>query len=202
MDDEAVSIGIVVPAEYFTSRKLSKADFIREEMKTLNPELARRVTDVEFVEDARAISNYSYQVKNFTGKGFLCVGDSHRFIDPIFSLGLLFATKEAQFAAEAVRDYLAGKNHDAANPFADYEYYADQAQDIIKTMLDCFWEWPLQFQRFVHYTHQEEIIDLFAGRIYGREVHEYDSVKRMRRMLNMPKANQQASAEAGNAISA
>ena len=202
LDDEAVSLGIVVPAEYFTSRKLSKMDFIREEMKTLNPELARRVTNVEFVEDARAVSNYSYQVKNFTGKGFLCVGDSHRFIDPIFSLGLLFATKEAQFAAEAVRDYLAGKNSDAANPFADYEYHADQAQDVIQTMLDCFWEWPLQFQRFAHYTHQEEIIDLFAGRIYGREVHEYDSVKRMRRMLNMPKTSQQASAEPETAITA
>ncbi|MGH7839881.1 MAG: NAD(P)/FAD-dependent oxidoreductase, partial [Candidatus Binataceae bacterium] len=43
LDEEVVSLGIVVPAEYFASRKLSKLDFIREEVMTLNPELTRRV---------------------------------------------------------------------------------------------------------------------------------------------------------------
>jgi flavin-dependent dehydrogenase len=185
LDKDVVSIGIVVPSEYFTSRKLSKEEFIKAELQTLNPELTRRVQNVEFVEEARAISNYSYQIKNFTGKGFLCVGDSHRFIDPIFSLGLLFATKEAQYSAEAIRDYMAGTNRDAENPFLGYQEYVEKGQDIIQSMLDCFWEWPFAFQRFAHHTHHEEIIDLFAGRIYGPEVHEYDSVKRMRRLLTM-----------------
>ncbi|MGH9495134.1 MAG: NAD(P)/FAD-dependent oxidoreductase, partial [Candidatus Sulfotelmatobacter sp.] len=185
LDKEIVSLGIVVPSEYFTSRKLSKMDFIKEEMHTINPELSRRVQDVNFVEDGRAASNYSYYVRNFTGKGWLCVGDSHRFIDPIFSLGLLFATKEAQFASEAVRDYLAGKGYDDDNPFSEYESYVDQGQDIIQTMLDCFWEFPLIFGRFAHMTHPEEIVDLFAGRIYGQEVHQYDSVLRMKRLLDM-----------------
>lgn len=188
LDDEVVSLGVVVPSEYFASRKLSKLDFLKEETLTLNPELTRRVEDVKFVEEARAASNYSYYIKNFTGKGYLCVGDSHRFIDPIFSLGLLFASKEAQFSAEAVRDYLAGKNRDAANPFAEYESHADQGQDIIQTMLDCFWEWPLPFQRFAHWTHQEEIVDLFAGRIYGPQLQKYDSVQRMRKLLASKRA--------------
>ncbi len=185
LDKDVVSIGVVTPSEYFTSQRLSKMDFLRQEMSTLNPELASRVTEVRFVEEAHAASNYSYYVKHFTGKGYLCVGDSHRFIDPIFSLGLLFATKEAQFAAEAVKEYLGGQGRDAENPFGAYELYADRGQDIIQTMLDCFWEYPLAFQRFAHATHQEEIVDLFAGRIYGDEVHEYDSVKRMRSSLDI-----------------
>ncbi|MGB7133617.1 MAG: NAD(P)/FAD-dependent oxidoreductase [Candidatus Sulfotelmatobacter sp.] len=185
LDPEVVSIGIVTPSDYFVSRKLSKEEFVKAELQTLNPELTRRVQDVQFVEEARAISNYSYQIRDFTGKGFLCVGDSHRFIDPIFSLGLLFATKEAQYAAEAIRDYRAGKNRDAENPFAEYADYVEKGQDVIQAMLDCFWEWPFAFQRFAHHTHQEEIVDLFAGRIYGPEVHEYDSVQRMRRLLAM-----------------
>lgn len=194
LDDEVVSLGVVVPAEYFAARRASKLDFLREEMMTLNPELAHRVQEVKFVEETRAISNYSYYIKHFTGKGFLCVGDSHRFIDPIFSLGLLFASKEAEFSALAVRDYLAGKNRDGANPFAEYERYADQGQDIIQTMLDCFWEYPLNFQRFAHWTHQEQTVDLFAGRIYGAEVQEYDLVKRMRNLLTVRRA-QAAAAE-------
>jgi flavin-dependent dehydrogenase len=185
LDKDIVSIGIVVPSDYFTGKKVSKMDFLVEEMKNLNPELTRRLVDATLVEEAFGASNYSYNIPNFTGKAFLCVGDSHRFIDPIFSLGLLFATKEAEYAARAVQEYLGGQNQDAENPFAAYERYADRAQDVIQTMLDCFWEWPLQFQRFAHMTHTEEIIDLFAGRIYGDAVHEYDSVKRMRRLLNM-----------------
>lgn len=185
LDKDVVSLGIVTPSEYFTSQRKSKLDFIRDEMQTLNPELSWRVKDVKFVEEGRGASNYSYYIENFTGKGFLCVGDSHRFIDPIFSLGLLFATKEAQYSADAIGRYLAGEGRDAENPFAAYQRYADRAQDIIQTMLDCFWEFPLQFQRFAHMTHREEIIDLFAGRIYGDAVHEYDTVKRMRRLLDM-----------------
>ncbi len=121
-----VSIGVVTPSEYFTSCKMSKDEFLRQEMKTLNAELARRVENVEFVEETRGISNYSYWIKNFVGDGFLCVGDSHRFIDPIFSLGLLFGTKEAEFAAEAINQYLSGKAANPENPFLDYQIYADK----------------------------------------------------------------------------
>lgn len=184
LDKEVVSIGIVTPSEYFTSQKISKMEFLVREKDTLNPELSWRLKDVKFVEKVRAASNYSYNIVRFTGKGFLCAGDSHRFIDPIFSLGLLFASKEAQLAAQAIGDYLSGKTSSEANPFAAYEHCASRGQDIIQTMVDCFWEFPLPFQRFVHWTHNEEMVDLFAGRLYGEEVHEYDSVKRMSHLMD------------------
>ena len=192
LDKDVVSIGVVTPSEYFTSRKLSKDEFLRQEMKTLNPELARRLQDVQLVEETRGISNYSYWIKKFVGKGFLCVGDSHRFIDPIFSLGLLFATKEAQFASEAINDYLGGRSKDPDNPFAEYEHYADQGQNIIQNMLDCFWEWPLPFQKYVHQTNTGELIDIFAGRVYGPEVHQTDAMLKMRRLLDITRAKQAA----------
>lgn len=184
LDEEVVSIGIVTPSEYFTSLKMPKMDFMMREKDIMNPELTWRLKDVKFVEEARGASNYSYNIERFTGKGFLCVGDAHRFVDPIFSLGLLFAAKEAQFAAEAVGDFLSGKTSNLDNPFAEYEKYATGGQDIIQTMLDCFWEFPLPFQRFVHWTHNEEMVDLFAGRLYGEKIHAYDSVKRMRHLLD------------------
>jgi 1H-pyrrole-2-carbonyl-[peptidyl-carrier protein] brominase len=184
LDEEVVSVGIVTPSEYFTSLKMSKMDFMMREKDILNPELTWRLKDVQFVEEARGASNYSYNIERFTGKGFLCVGDAHRFVDPIFSLGLLFAAKEAQFAAKAAGDFLSGKTSNLDNPFAEYERHATGGQDIIQTMLDCFWEFPLPFQRFVHWTHNEEMVDLFAGRLYGEQVQGYDSVKRMRRLLD------------------
>ncbi len=64
---------------------------------------------------------------------------------PIFSLGLLFASKEVQCAAEAIRDHLGGKDCDAANPFAGYEYCAERAQDVIQALIECLWNFPLLF---------------------------------------------------------
>jgi flavin-dependent dehydrogenase len=189
LDKDVVSVGVVVPSAYFTSRGLSKDEFLKQEMQTLNPELTNRVQNVEYVEETRGISNYSYWIKKFVGNGFLCVGDSHRFIDPIFSLGLLFATKESEFAAAAINEFLSGRAKDPNNPFAEYETYADKGQGIIQTMLDCFWEWPLPFQKYAHQTHRGQVIDMFAGRIYGEEVQQSDVVLKMRHLLSIKDAH-------------
>ena len=110
LDDDTVSIGIVIPSAYFLDKKESKRDFYLRELREIHPELARRIPDpVELVEDVHVIPNYSYQVKQFTGKGFICIGNSHRFIDPIFSFGLTVAMREAQFMAPIARDYLNGR---------------------------------------------------------------------------------------------
>lgn len=183
LDDEVVSVGVVVPSEYFKEQKLSKADFLRQELQTLNAELAKRVPDPQFTEEVRSISNYSYHLEHFTGKGFLCVGDAHRFIDPIFSFGLYFAMKEAEMAAQAVAQYCGGANREAANPFADYETTAKQGQNIVQDLVDCFWDFPLQFAYLVHYKHPLDIIDCFAGRIYGEEPQHLPGVQSMRKML-------------------
>ncbi len=183
LDDELVSVGVVVPAEYFKAQKLSKPDFLKQELMTLNPEMAKRVPDLNFAEEVRSISNYSYHVDHFTGKGFLCVGDSHRFIDPIFSFGLYFAMKEAEMASQAVAQYFVGENRDTANPFAAYEHTANQGQNIVQDLVDCFWDFPFQFAYLVHYKHPLDIIDCFAGRLYGDEQQELPGVKSMRQML-------------------
>jgi FADH2-dependent halogenase len=186
LDDEVVSVGVVVPGEYFNAQNLSKHDFLRQELRALNPELSRRLPDLTFVEDVYSASNYSYHVKQFTGKGFLCVGDSHRFIDPIFSFGVNFALKEAQFAAKAVVQYLAGKERDAGNPFAEYQARSERGQDIIQDLVDVFWEYPLRFVILVHHRHPEGMIDLFAGRIFSDDVLESEALQALRRCLDKP----------------
>jgi FADH2-dependent halogenase len=183
LDQEMVSIGVVVPSAYFTLQKLAKGDFLRQEMGTLNPELSSRVTDVTFVEEVRTASNYSYHVKQFTGPGFLCIGDSHRFTDPIFSLGLCLATNEAKFAAQAILQELGSQIQAPSNPFAAYQAMSEQGQDILQDLIDCFWDFPLAFQYMVNHRYKEDMIDCFAGRLYGDRISNSDGVKDMRRLL-------------------
>jgi len=170
LDEEVVSVGVVVPAAYFLDKKETKQAFLLRELREMHPELARRIsTPAELVEDVHVIPNYSYQVKKFTGKGFMCIGDAHRFIDPIFSFGLTVAMREAQFMAPVARDYLNGQNRDSQHPFSAYQLFCEKGIDILEDVLDSFWEYPLPFALLVHARYPEYMTDMFAGRIYEHQ---------------------------------
>src|SRR5262249_36910708 len=115
-----ISIGVVAPASHFKKQGLSKEDYLRKEMMDLNPELTRRLTKTHFLEEVRSITSYSYSAADYAGKGFVCVGDSHQFTDPIFSFGVFLAVKEAEMASEAIIKHLGGTNGSHDNPFAEY----------------------------------------------------------------------------------
>jgi flavin-dependent dehydrogenase len=169
LDDETVSVGVVVPSEYFAKRKESKHDFLVRELHELNPELKRRIPEIRLTEEVRAISNYSYHVDHFTGDGYICIGDSHRFIDPVFSFGLFFAMKEAELGAAAVGAYLEGVGRDKPNPFDDFERLSTSGMDTIQELIDAFWTQPLAFAVYVHSRYTGDCIDMFAGRVYMDE---------------------------------
>lgn len=91
--------------------------------------------------------------------------------------------REGEIAAEAIIDFLAGKLNGEGNPFAEYERYVDEGQDVVQALLDTFWEHPLAFALFAHKRYKEEVIDTFAGRIYGEEGRNNKAVIAMRKLL-------------------
>ena len=171
LDDEVTSIGVVVPASYFRETTESKDDFLCREMRDLNAGLSARIPEPRLIEPTHVIANYSFQVRNFAGPGYICVGDAHRFVDPIFSFGLYVAMKEAGLAADAAAGYLEGKGRNSANPFHDYMLHVESAIDILEDVLDTFWENPLGFAVLVHKGFREPVIDVFAGRIFNGMPH-------------------------------
>lgn len=181
LSDEIVSIGVVCPSAYFKEKRETKSQFLERELRELNPGLAQHVPDRTFVDEVRACANFSYQVRRFSGKGFVCVGDAHRFVDPLFAFGLSISLDEASRVAVVAKDYLAGKGRDEADPFAEYRRTVEQAIDVGEDMLDAFWEHPIMFAMYVR-SHQGEMIDLFAGRFWQRQPSL--PTERFRRMLN------------------
>jgi FADH2-dependent halogenase len=182
LDEEVTSVGVVAPAAHWQASGPSKEEALRRELETLNPELSQRVAGAEFVEEVRTASNYSYHIERFTGPGFLCVGDAHRFLDPIFSFGVFFAMQEAKMAAAAVQASFAGE----AGAFSAFEEKADRGQRVVQNLIDCFWDYPLAFQRMAHQTHTDDIIDCFAGRLYAAEDSLSEGVQIMRRLAERP----------------
>ncbi len=183
IEADVVSVGVVIPSAYFLEQKETPRQFLTRELHQLHPELTRRIPEVDFVEDVHVIPNYSFQVKNFMGRGFMCIGDSHRFIDPIFSFGLTVTMREGQMAAPLIRRYLAGEGRDAENPFAEHQLVCEKGIDVLEDALDCFWEQPLAFGMFVHNRYTNYMPDLFAGRIYEDGRQPSPAVDACRKML-------------------
>ncbi len=166
LDDRITSVGIVVPAQTFCARRETPHDFIVRELRELNPALAARVERPRLVEPAHVVPNYSFQVRGFAGRGYICVGDSHRFVDPIFSFGMYVAMREAGYAAQATAAWLAGVGRDDADPFRSHMIHCEKGLDVIEEMIDLFWEHPFAFATFLHRRYRGPIIDIFAGRGY------------------------------------
>ena len=176
---------MVAPAAYFKAQGLDKTEYLRKEIMSLNPDLTRRITKTSFVEEVRSITSYSYSTTNYAGQGFICVGDSHEFTDPIFSFGVFLAMKEGEFAAESIVKYLGEEGGTNGNPFADYVAVTTEGQDAIRDVIDTFWEYPLAFTRMASGHAQDDITDLFAGRVYGDFVRKNAARAMMRRLLAM-----------------
>ena len=164
---ELTSVGVVFRTDYFKRAGLSKEDMLLRECRQMTPALSERLPDLTPQEAIHAVPNFSYRVHDYTGQGFLCVGDAHRFIDPIFAYGVFFGVQEAEFAADAVGQFLSGEIKTNENPFREYERLCDEGNDVVEDVIGVLWEIPLAFQRIVTWRNREAALDLLSGRIYG-----------------------------------
>jgi len=162
--EHKISVGIVVPSDYFKQSSLSREEFFEQEIHCLNPRLAEAVELLSRCSEVRASSNYSYTVEKYTGPNYLCVGDAHKFIDPIFSYGVHFALHEAAAAAEAIAGSV-----DGVLDIERYENYVNLGQRQVQSYIDSFWDNPVVFGLMVHDPmYRNKFIDLFSGRIYEK----------------------------------
>ncbi len=167
VSEKLTSVGVVFRTDYFKQSGLSKEEMMLRECRQMTRALSDRLPDLTFREKVHAIPNFSYRVMNYTGKGFLCIGDAHRFIDPIFAYGVYFGIQEGKFAADTIARLFSGEIRTDGNPFSDFERLCDQGNDVVEDFIGTLWEFPLAFQRIVTWRDRSATLDLFSGRIYG-----------------------------------
>ena len=183
LSDSVTSVGVVLPKDVYKASGLRREAFFNEQIGSLNPELKRRLSCVELVSPVQVISNYSYRIDEFTGPGYLCVGDSHRCSDPIFSFGVNMGMYEARLAADAIDAYLNGGVSTQEDTFGNYREQSNNAQEIVQTIVDTFWMFPLAFLKLAHYSHKDDFAELFSGRVYSKEAQSLEAVSLMRNLL-------------------
>jgi len=130
------SVGWVSASRTLGGRKPDAAFF--DEVVASTPYVAKRLAPARRVLPVRAVSDYSYTSRRFTGDRWLLVGDAAAFIDPVFSTGVCLGMLSGVRAAESVDAALArGDTRRAA--FRDYDRYLRQAVDTYKTFVRAFY---------------------------------------------------------------
>ncbi|WP_217909787.1 NAD(P)/FAD-dependent oxidoreductase [Pseudenhygromyxa sp. WMMC2535] len=163
-----VSIGVVLPTTTYKRRGGTAKAAMAWGLEHLNPELARRAQKRVQVEDMHVSRNYSYSVNPFVGEGWLCVGDSHAFTDPIFSFGVSFALTEAQRAVAAIDAVLDAPSEEAER-FEDYARYCRNGHKRAGELIRYFWKFPAFFSFMTRGQMGEDIVRLLAGDCFTDE---------------------------------
>ena len=102
LSNDVVSIGVVGDADYFFRPGAGTPDEIFAHEVADCPAMAKRLEGTEKVAGLDVVKEYSYATGRASGDGWVLVGDSWGFIDPIYSSGVWFALKSGQLAADAI----------------------------------------------------------------------------------------------------
>lgn len=190
------SVGVVMPTTTYKERGGTPEAAMGWGLSEINPELRERVEGLGATEPIRVIRNYSYRVDPFVGDGWLCVGDAHRFADPIFSFGVAFAMTEGKAAAKAVLAGLEAGSFDA--PFAEYARYVTSGQDAAFDLIRYFWQFPAFFSFQTRGDFHEDMIQLFSGNCFDAD--DLPALKAMRASLRDVRLTRVAEARAEDLV--
>jgi flavin-dependent dehydrogenase len=102
LSNDVVSIGCVSDADYFFRKDGGTPDELFAAEVADCPAMAQRLATAEKVAGLDVVKEYSYTTGRSSGDGWVLVGDSWGFIDPIYSSGVWFALKSGQLAADAI----------------------------------------------------------------------------------------------------
>lgn len=181
LSKDITSIGMVLPVDMYKADKKSAEAFLDEHLQVFSEPLSARVHGARRVGPVRTTSNYSYRIREYAKDGLFCVGDSHAFIDPIFSFGVEFAVKEAEYVAQAIEACRVSDAADWAQHAERYMQLTSSGQQVIEDMLAYFWRYPWGFANMAHIRYKDEFLEIFAGRIY--EIEAGEGLRKMRATL-------------------
>ncbi|MCL2725489.1 MAG: FAD-dependent oxidoreductase [Polyangiaceae bacterium] len=132
-----------------------------------------------------AVADYSYQVRDLWGEGWVVLGDAGGFMDPVFSAGAHVAMVGAMTAADAMVKVL-DTNADEAETFAAWDNDLRAGAEMFLLAIKAFYAGPLVDLLFADAKHnalRRSITSLLAGDVFNDSVWLRDARLRLRDMI-------------------
>ena len=125
----------------------------------------------EQVFPMKTTKDFSYRADRIAGDGWVLVGDSFGFLDPVYSSGIFLALKSGEMAADAVVEGLRNDDLSGKRLGAFQEEYL-QGRDSIRKLVYAFYSHNFSFGAFLkaHPECQQGIVDILSGKVYSSDV--------------------------------
>ncbi|AOW88166.1 MULTISPECIES: NAD(P)/FAD-dependent oxidoreductase [Streptomyces] len=132
LSDTRLSMGYVLPVDKLTEETRAgrtQRDVFLDCLRRSN--LAKTMVDVEALGELSTTRDWSHVCDTFHGPGWVAVGDSAAFIDPLFSSGVWLGTSGAWLAARALDAALRDEDREEASLQHFDAVYRQLFQDIL-----------------------------------------------------------------------
>lgn len=169
---ELTSVGAVCSSQWIKSRKKGESldEFFDRtvECSSFAKEMLANATRQRPVH---ALADFSYRIDQLAGDGWLFVGDSGGFLDPLFSTGAHLAVKGAELAASAIDAALRSGDVSRA-AFVEYEKSMRYAVDLFLGVVQGFYAGEFRetiFEQNQRPTMRKLITTILSGDVFHQE---------------------------------
>ncbi|PVE10271.1 NAD(P)/FAD-dependent oxidoreductase [Streptomyces scopuliridis] len=154
IDKGTISVGYVTRSEEANKDGKSLEDLFKDEMAK-STKLKKMLEGANQSAGWRTARDWSYTSQSFTGNGWVCVGDSAAFVDPLFSTGVALATLAGSTLSKIVDKII---QHPEIEEQALKRYVTAYRGffDEIRTFVERFYD-RTKYKEFYHSLAQEMV---------------------------------------------
>jgi flavin-dependent dehydrogenase len=169
--DGRTSVGAVVQGSWIRSYKGESIAHLYARAIAESPVATRFLESARQLWPTRAAADFSFNVGSLSGDGWLAVGDSGGFIDPLFSTGAHMAMHGGFHAADAIDEALR-RGDTSRESFARWEENVRRGAELFLMMVESFYRGmlpPLLFADRPHPYLRRVIASLLSGNVFDHE---------------------------------
>lgn len=170
LSNDIVSIGVVGDVDYlFRPGAGTPEELFAAEVADC-PGMQERLVGAERVAGLDIIREYTFSTSRSAGDGWVLVGDSWGFIDPVYSSGVWFALKSGQLAADAVIEGLR-KGDTSGAQLGKWNPEFAKGTVWVRKLVEAWYCGQFRVGKFIReYPHHvSTMTDILIGRIFHPE---------------------------------
>lgn len=165
--DDVVSVGCTGSMGYMFDKEHGGTEAVYSRELERCPAMQDRLKDAERCTDYFSTKDFSYYSKQGAGNGWVLVGDSFGFIDPVYSSGVFLALKGGEFAADAINDAL--QRGDLTAPrLGQWQPLYKQGIENFRKLVYAFYAEDFSFGTFLKANPQykSNMVDILVGDVF------------------------------------
>jgi FADH2 O2-dependent halogenase len=168
ISDTVTSVGVVAEREVFKQSRQRTEEYFHD-LASKSPGLSAALESATHIDEFNIEADYSYGMTELVGNGWMLVGDSARFVDPIFSSGISIASEMAKAASKSIVGALdtGDWSRQALLPY----------EEQVKAGVAVWYEFILLYYKLMHLftyfidskEYRLQILQLLQGEVTDRE---------------------------------